>query len=899
MTRLSLFVIRLLTPAAEREWVVGDTVEEFRRRERHDGARAARRWLRREMWGLVAGAARFRWTIRSRTVAQPRRVVGRDHLFRSIYTDATLAVRRWIARPALALTAILTLGVGIGAATAIFSVVDGVLLRPLPWREPERLVFVYTLSPALRTDPVLRAFWDRGPFTWPQFTELQRPVPAVEAVASWMNTRVTIGGDTAGGESAALVDALHVSSAMLPMLGVRTFAGRTFSAAEERAVSDSVLISYEAWQRRLGGDAAVLGRRVVLNDAGRTIVGVLPPGFVAQLGSGGELPLRPDFLLPFGALGDNRRPSNGAYRVVARLAPGASLLDAEAQLTPLLSGGKDTQPAVRVVPLIDEQFGRSRESLYVLLAGALLLVMIACANVAGLLLGDGSTRRHEFAMRRALGAGRAPVLRQLLTESSVLALGGGAIGVALAWWIMPALVALAPEGLPRIDTVAVDLRVLAFAVAITAATTLVCGVGPSLVGSAAPAADVLRDGQRAGRRRRWTPRAIVIGEVALATVLLCSAALLTETVLRLRSQPVGFNPDGVLALGVQIPREDAADVTRRTRIEASVLDRIRRVPGVASAAAVAAPPFSGITGFNGIGVEGRPGEVLRARRHLVTGEYFATMGIPILRGRGFQAADASWQQTTQPPPDSPITDGAGVAIVSEETERRYFGGTAVGRRMVFGRTRLTVVGVVGDVKMGRYSEDATPEFYLFTRQFPWIPVGHVVVRAADDAPALLPALRRAATTNDSHLAVTSIGTLDDAMSRTVANERYRAVLSVAFGGTAIFLAAICLFGLLSRTVNERRREIGVRMAVGATPADIVRLVIGEGSALAVAGLLLGLPAAAGVARIIQAQLFGVQPSAPHTFVLASLVLGTAVCVAMLIVARHASRVHPLAALRTS
>jgi predicted permease len=795
--------------------------------------------------------------------------------------------------PAPALTAVVTLGLGIGATTAIFSIVDGVLLRPLPWREPERLVSVYVVI----TDFLTGAVRDSTALSWPNVRDVRDHTRAFEAVGAWTGLTTVVGGDTA-----QFAEALRVSSGLLPMLGVRPRAGRSFTVEEDDVLSDSVMISFEAWQRRFGADGNIIGRRVVLDDVPRTIVGVLPPEFAAQFGDENRMwTTPPEFLIPFGTmLPNDRSERNLRYRVMARLRREASLAEAAGQVSSILDRGEGRDRRTsRVASLLDDQLGRSRTPLFLLLAASMLVLFIACANVAGLLLGDAGSRRHEVAVRQALGAGRLQVVRQLLVECGVLAFAGGALGVATAWWIVPGLTSLAPARLPRLDTVSVDVRVLAFAAIVSALTIIVFGIGPSLAGSSVQPAHALRDAGSTGRFRARTQRLIVVGEVALAIVLLSGAALLAETLFRLASQPVGFDPRKLLALDVRPPRETADNAARRAQLETSLLDRIRAVPGVESAAATMWAPFGGGYGFNTIGVEGRPGERLRARRHVVTEDYFETMGMSVVRGRAFERADAAWQQPTQPPPDGDLIESPGVAIVSEELERRYFEGAAVGRRMVFGRTWLTIVGVVPDVKMGQYSEEATPEFYVFARQMPWLVVGQIVVRASGDPSALIPAVRRAVADVNNRSAITMIRSMDDSMSVTVANERYRAVLSSAFGVAALLLASIGLFGLLSRTVSERRREFGVRMAVGARRVDLVRLVLGEGGLLVLGGLLLGVPAALGATSVIRSQLEGVQPADPHTFVLVSAVLGATALAAMLGPAVRASRVDPMSTLRTS
>ena len=802
-------------------------------------------------------------------------------------TDIRYALRRWASRPGLAITVVLTLGLGIGTATAIFSVVDGVLLRPLPWRESDRLVSPYVVREGWRSDPALSFSWNNGFLSWPNFRDLQKQ-NVFESVAAWRRTRLITVWETGD-----VAQALNVTSNFLATLGAAPYLGRTFTTAEDDTASDSILISYEAWQRRFGGDERIIGRQTRLDDAPRTIVGVLAPRFQYE----GE---PPEFLLPFGSLAAGERSeNNNAYRVVARLAQGLTVEQAAGGVAAILNGGQGrNQRTSRVATIPDDQLGPVRAPLYMLFGASVLLLLIACANVAGLLLGETGTRRHEVAVRRALGAERWRLVRQMLTENALLGGAGALIGVLAAWWVTPILVTLAPSRMPRIDWVAVDARVMVFAVFVGGAMTMLCGAWPSVAGSSFPPIDALRSGRGLARFRGRSQRLIVSCQVALAVVLLAGAALLGETVVRLTSQPVGFDERGLLAVGV-VPRQRAllTDMPRRTQAHNELLARIREMPGVESAATTASPPFGTSYGSNSIEVSGRPGESLSAQRHIVSEGFFNTMGMRMVGGREFDVADAARQILNPALPGTESSDSLGVAIVSRELERRYFGGNATGQRIRFNRMWLDVIGVAPDAKSLQYTDEAAPAFYVYSKQMPYIAVTQFVVRASGDPLALVAALRQVVTREDSQFAVTYVDTMRTMMARTVANERYRATLSSAFGLAALVLAAIGLFGLLTRAVNERRREIGVRMAVGARPGDVVRLVMREGGLLVAGGLVVGVPAALAVAQLIRAQLYGVGPSDPHVFVFVSVVLSVVAAGAMALPAIRASRVDPISTLR--
>jgi putative ABC transport system permease protein len=802
-------------------------------------------------------------------------------------TDVRYALRRWATRPGLAITVVLTLGLGIGATTAIFSVVDGVLLRPLPWREPDRLVSAYIVREGWRTDPALSFNWNSQFLSWPNFRDLQK-LNEFESVAAWRRTRLV-----AVWETGDVAQALNATSNFLATLGTGPHLGRMFTTAEDDTASDSILISYEAWQRRFGGVDGIIGRQVRLDDAPRTIVGVLAPHFQFE----GQ---PPEFLLPFGTLtAGERGENNNAFRVVARLADGVTVEQAASRIALILNGGQGrNQRTSRLATIPDDQFGPARAPLYMLFGASVLLLLIACANVAGLLLGEIWTRRHEVAVRRALGAPQWQVARQMFVESALLGAAGGVVGVIAAQWITPVLVTLAPARLPRIDMVAVDARVLIFAVIVSGSMAILCGAAPSLTGSYIPPIDALRSGRGLAPFRSRSQRFIVSCQVALAVVLLAGAALLGETVFRLTSQPVGFDEQGLLVVGV-VPRQRPVitDMLRRSEAQSELLARIRALPGVESAASTASPPFGTSYGSNSIEVSGRPGEFFSAQRQIVSEGFFMTMGMRMLRGREFERQDASRKIVEPALPGQESSDSLGVAIVSQELERRYFGGNATGQRIRFNRLWLDVIGVAPDAKSREYTDEATPAFYVYSTQMPYIAVGQFVVRASGDPTALVAALRDVVTSGDSQLAVTYVDTMRTMMARTVVNERYRAILSSAFGGAALLLAAIGLFGLLTRAVNERRREIGVRIAVGAKPGDVVRLVMREGGVLVAGGLVAGVPAALVAARLIRAQLYGVGPADPHVFVLVSGVLSVVAGGAMALPAIRASRTDPISTLR--
>ena len=789
--------------------------------------------------------------------------------------DARQAVRPWIKRPVFFVTAILTLSTGIAATVAIFSVVDAVLLRPLPWADPDRLVSVLVARPQWRNDPVLAGSWNRGNVSWVIWQDLQAKSQVFTSVAAWR-----LGRPALDGERTELVPAMEVSASFFPTLGLSPQMGRFFTPEEDLAVSDSALVSFESWQRRFGGAADVLGRRVTLEGVSRSIVGVLPPGFNF------DGVTAPEFVLPLGNVPmGNRTAGNHFMNAIARLKPGIPIEDATRDSDPHVRGTeKPDEKQARLLPIREQQQGTSRLPLWLLLGGAALLLLISCANVAGLLLGDAGSRRHEIAVRAALGGSRAHILRQLLQETLALSLVATIAGLALAWWLTPIMIAMAPSQLPRLASAGVDVRIAAFAVALTALTTFLFGTAPIMALSSADPASALREGGRTeGLGRRRGQRTIVAAEVALAVVLLTTATLLGESFFRLTALPIGFDTRNVVFVSPRLtPQPGSTPEQRRQRTEALV-QALAALPGVSGVAATSTAPFSGSAGSNGIEIEGRTfAERPNANRHIVTDRYLEVLGIPVIKGRGFL------------PTDLP---GGHIALVSQEFERRYMDGEAIGKRFTLNGDVHEIVGVVPPVKHREYDDPAAPAFYAVNRQLPTWATPHYIIKTRGDAAAAIPMIRQAIESAEPRSAITVIDTMDKMMARSVAEERFRTQLSAIFGATALLLAALGIYGLIARDVADRRREIGVRMALGADGQRVARMVLRQALTLVAAGLAVGVPAAFAGSRLVESLLFGVSAASPHAFAIVSVVLGVAAVCASLIPARRAARVDPVVVMR--
>ncbi|HET9371971.1 MAG TPA: ABC transporter permease [Vicinamibacterales bacterium] len=838
--------------------------------------------------------------------------------------DLRYALRRWRRRPAFVATAVGTLALGIGAATALFSVVDAVLLRPPAWPAPDRLAVVHAVFPDRRNDPAAAASWIRGPVTYNVWDALRADATFAE-VAVWRPVRSPAGsGTTFGDDRTEIVATMDVSSNFLPLVGAGVVHGRLFTDAEDRRPADSVLITHEAWQRRFGGRADVIGLGVPLGSAStggrspKTIVGVLAPGFEF----GGSTP---EFLFPVGISAETGRTyGNGSLRVLAAVAPGASLDAATSAASAILARVDAREPtSAQVLLLTDELYGPARRPLVLLFAAAGVLLLVACTNVAGLLLGEARVRRHEYAVRAALGGGQRRVLQQLVVEHSVLAAAGSAAGLLLAYVLVQVFVGTAPAGLPRVDEVHVDRRAALFALGAGLTTLFVFGLTPASALARTPAIAVITEGSRDfARRRPIGHRLIVAFEMALALVLVVGASLLGETLYRVTSQPLGFNPSGLAVVSFQMttvpgpqerigPRgsQTPEEVTRiRRQIEENMslgwwlhldaaFSRIDALPGVTRVAGAGSAPFLGAARTVNVRLPGRPEtDQIGVRFQSVSDRYFETLEIPIARGRRFVNSDRRvhrfMTERGKPLPTTP-------AIVSESLARRMFDGDAVGRQLISGSgagvAPYDILGVVPDVRSQKDGAAELPVVYAFAQGYRSL--GTLLVRTGGDAEALLPAIRDEIRRFDSTIVVTSTTTMAGLLAATVEQERFRATVASVFGSAALGLAAVGLYGLAARRAAERRREIAVRVALGADRGDVRSLVHRETVITVLLGLAAGLPCAFGASLATQAFLFGVSPTQPRVFIAAAITLAAVAYIAPVLPARRAAAIDPMVVLR--
>jgi putative ABC transport system permease protein len=792
----------------------------------------------------------------------------------SLLTDVRQALRALRRAPGFALTAIAAIGLGLGANTAVFTAVHAFLLRALPFPEPERLVFVYQANPARGIE--------RDVTSIPNFEDWRRESHSFTAMAGVDTRRMALAGGREPEPQALTV--ATVSANYFDLLGVAPALGRGFSAGEDAGeYPETVVISDALWRSRFGGDPGVVGRSVRLDERPATVVGVGPPGFAWPDGVEAWVPL---------TASPQDREQRGALflPVIARIKPGVTLEASQADMRRVGAELARRYPrpnegwTADVQPAHGELVRDYRAALLVLMGAVALILLIACANVANLLLVRAAARARELSTRSALGASRLRLVRQLLTESLVLALAGGALGFGLGLGGIEALRALSPVPLPAWVELRPDASVLAFCAALTVLTTLGFGLFPALFASRAPLASGARI---AGDPARRAQRGFVVAQVGLAFALLACAGLLLRSFERLSATSPGFEATGAVAARMRLPD---TRYTRERRIQYAdeALARLRALPGVEAAAAVQTVPLAGIYNDAGLRLADEPEPPADQRKvaglDSVSPGYFEAMGIPLLRGRGFDDRDGR--------------DDRLVAVISETMARRFWGERdPLGRRFVVGGDReVEVIGIAGDVRHLGVAAPARPHFYV---PFAARPVFNLsfVVRAAGDPSALQPALRDALRGLDLELPVPSWAPLADLVRQDRALPRFSTTLLASFAAVATGLSALGLFAVLAWGVERRRTELGVRLAIGAAPGDLRKLVVREGVGLALLGLVPGLALAVAGSSLMRPLLFGVAPSEPATLAAVALVLLAVAGFAAWLPARRAAALDPAAALR--
>ncbi|HKW12274.1 MAG TPA: ABC transporter permease [Gemmatimonadaceae bacterium] len=776
---------------------------------------------------------------------------------RGLLQDVRFAIRSLRRRRSFALVAIVTVALGIGAATSIYTVVDGVLLRPLPYRESGRLVAVWQTFPTWKKEPILAGMWDRIPLSIPEYRDVHDLTSVFENVGIWAPGAVTI----TEGDRPELVSTTRASASLLDVLGKRPLLGRMFLPSEDVPGGPRfVLVSYESWQSRFGGDRQILGRTVRLDDVPYTVIGVLPRGLSVGRQEASLLGA-PVFWVPTGQDSmDYRERTNHSYRTVARLATGVSIEHARLETSRLLSDSTSGAKGVRLAGWEGDQVRDARAPLLALLGAAALLLGIACVNTATLSLGEVATRQ-EMATRLAIGAGRGRLVRQLLTESLLLSLAGGALGVLCAAGGTKTLIALAPPRIPGLADVHLDLRVLAVSLVAAIATGLCFGITPALVSAGAGPAALLRAGAgQSARGRGALQRGLVALELALSVVLLVGAGLLTRSLEKITAVDPGFHPDHLLAVRTSLPGPVARDSARVVRFYDGLAARLSAMPGVRAVTFGSQPPFNGGTSSSTVEREGAaapsagtgpPATRREAQQRIVVPGFFATLGIPLLGGREFSASDRAGA------PD--------VAIVSDALARRDFSGESpLGKRVKFQSKWWMIVGIVGDVHYQRLTRDLEPTIYTSPAQRGGWSL-QLLVRTAGDPTSLSSLVRAAIHDVEPRATVIAQDDMRTLIRRSSVDERYRTLLITLFGMLAILLAAIGIYGVTARAVARRTREVGIRLALGATTVRVVRLLVGHTLAGVAAGVAVGLIGALVVGRFLSPFLFGVDAMDPVTY----------------------------------
>jgi putative ABC transport system permease protein len=802
--------------------------------------------------------------------------------------DLSYALRTLWRSPGFTMVAVFTLALGIGANATIFSVVNAVLLEPLPYADPARLVALKETRPLAGGTTGQRV---NVPVLSGTFFDWRKQAPSLEQVAAVVPFDLTY----AGGAEPEQIGAAAVSANFFPMLGVAPILGRTFQPDEERPNAGGVvLLSHGFWQRRFAGDPAAIGQALTLDGRPFTILGVMPPSFEGAGSAGLTRNTARELWIPLTLVEAGSRTAN-SFDVFARLQPGATLATAQTQIDAIMQRLEKEFPETntgrggKVLSLTDAIFGDVQSTLWLLLGAVVLVLLIACLNVANLLFARATLRSAETALRAALGASRGRLIQQFFTESLLLTCVGCAAGLMLAWASLQPFMSILPPNVPRMDSVAIDGRVLAFTLLISLLTGMTFGLAPAWHGAQTDLNATLKAASRSssgGSGRTRTRNALVVTQVALSLVLLMGAGLLLKSFAALRGVDPGFDPRNVISLRVNLSQKKYDTPQKEIAHYEQLLTEVKSTPGVEAAAVAYPVPFASLISNQPFRVPGRPidpAKMLSAQYNVVSPDYFRALRIRITQGRAFTERD----RIGSPP----------VAVVNETLAQRMWPGeNPLGKRLGLGRDESQVVGVFADIKQRQLDSEPRLQICVPVLQQPMRSM-FLAARGRSDATMLLPAIRQRIAALDAELPLSDIALLEERVTGSIRRQRFATLLLAIFAGTALALAVVGLYGVMSYLVAQRTREFGLRMALGAELRDMLKLIVGHGMKLVLAGLVLGVAGALALTKVLAGMLFNVRASDPVTFVAVCTLLAAVGAMACYLPARRAAKVDPMVALR--
>ena len=818
----------------------------------------------------------------------------------TVLQDIRYGIRMLVKTPALTAIVILALALGIGANTAIFSVINAVVLRPLPYDHPEQLLFLNERSPVL----------DEMSISYPNFTDWRNQNHVFEKIGVYNRNSYNL---TGSGEAERILTA-QVSADLFSVLRVNAMIGRVFTNDEDKPGGQPVVVLSNAlWQRRFGGQQNVLNQNITLNGRSYTVIGVMSPNYA--------FPARVEMWVPVGQLsGDpnwQQRGNHPGLYAVARLKPGATMGQAQADMDTIAANlekqypDSNTRNGVRIRPVMEVFVGNTiRDTLWILFGAVAFVLLIACANIANLLLARATSRRKEMAIRAAMGAGRWRIARQLLTESLLLAVLGGAIGLVIAHFAIKLILYVSPTAIPRSREISLDWKVLAFTLGVSLLTGILFGLVPALQAGEVDVHETLKEAGRGTSAKHWLRSSLVIVEVATTMVLLIGAGLMIRSFYRLQNVNPGFSYDRLTSFTVALPQRKYVTEDQRSTFFNSLLQNIRALPGVQSAGVASGLPLGNNGWQTSFVIDGRPqpprGQTPLMEACTVSSDYFRAMNIPLLHGRYFTDQDnrafLAGRDLSKLNDGERIIAGVNVIIVDELFAKQHWPGEqAVGKRIRFGTDAgaplLEVVGVVGRVKMESLSGDSNRvQGYFSFSQMPFSGMT-VVVKGNGDPNQLIAGARAQVKALDSDQPIYNIRTMDEIRGEAVAPQRLNLMLLSIFAGIAFVLAIVGIYGVMSYAVTQRTHEIGIRMAIGARPSDVFRMILGQGMFLTIIGMVAGLLGAYGLTRLMRTILFDVRPTDPLTFGAVALLLAVVALIACYIPGRRATKVDPVNSLR--